>query len=158
MSSAAVECTSATKTHTVVVISTECGAGQGLIMPFMVLQLRTLGLSMTDASMVNGLSPVLVGILTPPAGYLGDKVGYRAILAISLIAMVKIRRGETTHQLVTIVGGHLRGAAAAAGLPGVPRPGRVGERGLGDPGPKQTGLAGLVPAAGIFVVRAEVTV
>ena len=57
----------------------------GLVSPYLSLQLRTLGLSLTDNSFVNGLAPVVVAVVTPALGYLGDKVGYRNVLIFVLL-------------------------------------------------------------------------
>jgi len=62
--------------------------GVGYTYPYLVLQMRTLGLTLADASLVNGLTPLFSAILSPFLGYLGDKLGYKFVLLFSLLSFM----------------------------------------------------------------------
>ena len=57
-------------------------------LPYTTLLLRTLGLTLADAGLVTGLGPVFGFFLTPLAGYIGDKIGYRPVLLVTIVGLM----------------------------------------------------------------------
>ena len=64
--------------------------GFGLCYPYMTLQMMSLGLTLSDAGIINGMSPIVGFILTPLAGYAGDKLGYKMVLIFSIIIYYRL--------------------------------------------------------------------
>ena len=62
--------------------------GDGFSLPYMTLQMMSLGLTLSDASLVNGLGPIFGFFLTPILGYAGDKLGYKLVLIFALIGFI----------------------------------------------------------------------
>ena len=62
--------------------------GMGFSLPYMTLQLMSLGLTLADASLINGLGPIIGSFLTPLLGYAGDKLGYKLVLISSLFLFI----------------------------------------------------------------------
>merc|ERR1711970_1328590 len=59
--------------------------GLGFSLPYMTLQMMSLGLTLADASPINGLGPIVGFLLTPILGYAGDKLGYKLVLIVNII-------------------------------------------------------------------------
>ena len=62
--------------------------GLNFFSPFLMLQMRTLGLTLTDASLVTGFGKLIAGVFTPMFGYIGDKLGYKSVLIFTLIGLI----------------------------------------------------------------------
>ena len=58
--------------------------GNSILWPYFTLQMRSIGLTLSDVALVGGLAPVIAFIATPLFGYIGDKVGYKIILVFSI--------------------------------------------------------------------------
>jgi len=56
-----------------------------LVFPYFTLQLRTLGLTLDDAALIGGITPIAAFAFAPLLGYLGDKLGFKAVLICSLM-------------------------------------------------------------------------
>jgi MFS family permease len=50
--------------------------------------MRSIGLTLADASLVNGLIPIFAFFLTPLLGYIGDKFGYKIVLISTVIGLM----------------------------------------------------------------------
>ena len=59
--------------------------GVMIIFPYLTLQMRNIGLSMEDVSLVYGAVPLTTFLTSPVAGYIGDKIGYNIVLVVNLI-------------------------------------------------------------------------
>ena len=59
--------------------------GVMIIFPYLTLQMRNIGLSMQDVSLVYGAVPLTTFLTSPLAGYIGDKIGYNIVLVVNLI-------------------------------------------------------------------------
>ena len=57
--------------------------GLGLTYPYLTLQMLSLGLTLSDAGLVNGLSPIVGFFFAPFMGYMGDKFGYKLVFLLS---------------------------------------------------------------------------
>jgi len=57
-----------------------------LVFPYFTLQLRTLGLTLDDAALIGGITPIAAFAFAPLLGYFGDKLGFKAVLICSLMA------------------------------------------------------------------------
>ena len=62
--------------------------GLNFSMPYTTLLMRSIGLTLADASLVNGLIPIFAIFLTPLLGYIGDKFGYKIVLISTVIGLM----------------------------------------------------------------------
>ena len=62
--------------------------GLGFSLPYMTLQMMSLGLSLADASLINGLGPIVGFLFTPILGYAGDKLGYKLVLIVNIFLFI----------------------------------------------------------------------
>ena len=62
--------------------------GNSILWPYFSLQMRGLGLTLNDVALIAGLAPVFAFIATPLFGYIGDKVGYKIILILTLLLII----------------------------------------------------------------------
>ena len=62
--------------------------GSGFAGPYMSLLMRNLGLTLADVSFVNGLFPVFGFFLTPLLGYVGDKLGLKLVLIMTVFGLM----------------------------------------------------------------------
>lgn len=58
--------------------------GMSMLFPYLTLQMRQLGMSYEDISYAFGIIPALTFFASPIAGFIGDRLGYRAILIVSI--------------------------------------------------------------------------
>ena len=62
--------------------------GNSILWPYFSLQMRSLGLTLNDVALIAGLAPAFAFIATPLFGYIGDKVGYKIILIITILLII----------------------------------------------------------------------
>ena len=59
--------------------------GNNILWPYFTLQMRSIGLTLSDAGLVGGLAPIFAFVCTPLFGYVGDKIGYKIILIMTIL-------------------------------------------------------------------------
>jgi MFS family permease len=62
--------------------------GLGFSLPYMTLQMMSLGLTLADASLINGLGPFIGFFFAPILGYAADKLGYKLVLISSILLFI----------------------------------------------------------------------
>ena len=62
--------------------------GNSILWPYFTLQMRSLGLSLSDTALIGGLAPIFAFVAAPVFGYVGDKVGYKSILIFTILLSI----------------------------------------------------------------------
>ncbi len=55
--------------------------------PYLTLQALGLGLTIEDISIIYGIVPILSFMAAPAAGFVGDKIGYKPVIIVSMAVL-----------------------------------------------------------------------
>ena len=56
-----------------------------MIFPYLTLQALGIGLSYEDISIIYGIVPALSFMASPTAGFIGDRIGYKPVVVLSMV-------------------------------------------------------------------------